>query len=331
MPSISDASAWGSSAQGSRRPAGRRSGWPATCCCWRRCSRRPCCRRRRRPGCPSSGSRRRAGRCPAGRGAACRRVAHLVPAHARHVRRWHRVVDPQRFVRAQVAVLELHHQPVAQAVQERARRGLGDVEGKAKVGDGQVGGAGEGRVGGRVPVHVELPEVEDVGHVDGGKVVGRAGRRRGAAQVAGQEAASRPCPGQSVTSVSGSPSAWRRGQGPTPWRPTRDRTCWPTCSRRRATRPAWDSRARRTPSAVGTQGVEVPAAAHRIAGLRDGDTLVERAGCWPGKVGDDPAIGHGVVERRSRRPGSGVAGGAGAGRKKSLKVTLTSGVPVALS
>ena len=107
------------------------------------------------------------------------------------------------------------------------------------------------------PVRVELAgvtksawnsiEVQAVRCGDLGEVVGRTGRRRRAAQVAGQEAAAGAVETQVEVHFLERAAGQQRGLVDAPQahaeagRP-RPRTCWPTCSSHPATRPAWDSR-----------------------------------------------------------------------------------------
>ncbi len=237
-------------------------------------------------------------------------VAYLIPPYAGHAVAQDGMVHPERFVTAPVAVVQGKHQPVAQAVERTTRRGLRDFADVAGVGHGQIHRAGEGGVARVGPVHMKFPEVERVGKIKGQEVIGRAGRRRVPFHIGREET------GVLAAGVEGDPvhglavqhggAVQRPDLGPDPGGEH-------VAGEVVGVRPDAQFGVV-APGAVdrvfGIQVVEVPAAANGVAALRDGDALVGFAR-GEGKVGDDPAVGHGVVEGDHVAPVLVIAGGAG--------------------
>ena len=170
------------------------------------------------------------------------------------------------------------------------------------------------------PVRVELAgvtksasnsiDIQAVRCGDLGEVVGRAGWRRRAAQVAGQEAAAGAVETQVEVHFLQRTAGQQRGLVDAPQAHAKAVAHGLEHIGRHvvAVRPhaqlgivvevvAGEG------AGVGLEGVEVPAAGHRVAGLRDGDALVVGTGVEvePGEIGDDPAVYRGIVQARPGR------------------------------
>ena len=256
-------------------------------------------------------------------------IAHFVPTRHGQAALVHGVGGPQRLMGAHVAVLELHHQAEAERVQPLGRAWLWDGAGvPVERGNRHADGTGEGGVGRSGEVGVEAIEVQAVrrGHL--GEVVGRAGRRRRAAQVAGQEAAAGAVETQVEVHFLQRAAGQQRGlvDAPQAHAEAGAHDLEHVGRHVVAIRPyaqfgivAKEVAGENT--GVDLHGVEVPATGHRVAGLGDCDTLVVRAGVLiePGEVRDDPAVDQRVVEHHRVAVVAGVARAAGRAGEKGVE------------
>ena len=133
----------------------------------------------------------------------CAGIAQLVPPQTGPVRAVHidGMVENQRLIGAEVAVLQAIHQTVGDRIQPASCALLLDtVTASAahvciECGGGQDLGLGKGRRGRIGPINVEIPQLELVGRiaigvvVHLGKDVGRAGSRRRAVEISWKHAA----------------------------------------------------------------------------------------------------------------------------------------------
>ena len=124
--------------------------------------------------------------------------AQLVPADADRATGGDAVIDDQRLVVAEVAVGEAVHEAVGKGVQLLRSARLRDAGAAgASLREGcrrQRGRPGQGRIGGRGPIRMELPVSELVGRgALGDDVVGRASRRRLRSVQIGCEQATEGC------------------------------------------------------------------------------------------------------------------------------------------
>ena len=188
------------------------------------------------------------------------------------------------------------------------------------------------------PVRVELVRSGEVGveahrgpgvrrgHL--GKVVGCAGRRRRAAQVAGQEAAAGAVETQVEVHFLERAAGQQRGlvDAPQAYAEAGAHDLEHVGRHVVAIRPYAQFRIVAKEVAgentgVDLHGVEVPATGHRVAGLGDCDTFVVRTGVLiePGEVRDDPAVDQRVVEHHRVAAVAGVARAAGRAGEKGVE------------
>ena len=247
--------------------------------------------------------------------------ADFVPANAGHPAAGYAVGGPQALGAANIAVLHLHHQAVAEGVQVRTALGRHRTSGGVG-GHGDIRRPGKGGVGRGDPIDMEFPHAQIGGGAAREKEVRRTGRRQGAAQIGREDAVVGVA--QVEDHITNGGAAGQIVAVERPQAHTHEigaaagggQAVEHIGRHVDAIRPHAQLGIVVEPGVrgvIGAEAVHPPAAGDGIGGLGDGDTFVIRAilDIGPGEVGDDPAIGDGIVQHDRVAVVVGVTRGAG--------------------